>query len=120
MPLPPSPRAELVRAAVHAAAAVAGQAVTALVVTVAAVGVEVEVRVSAEEVRAVLGPAAVEGLSPVAQAIYRVLTLEPQTAKTLARMAGYHVNPHFRGGLRELRRRDPPLCVQTPEGYRRA
>ena len=117
MPPPPSsPRAELVRAAVHAAAAVVGQAVTALVVTVAAVGVEVEVRVSAEEVRAVLGPVAVEGLSVLAEALRAKLTPEPTTAKRLAREAGYSMGSHVYAALRELEGRQ--LCRKTAKGYR--
>lgn len=117
--LPSSPRASVVRACLLALAAAAGDPAEVVEITIRSNGSTIVYAVTPVEARAVLGPAPVKGLSPVAEAIYRALTPEPQTAKTLARLAGYRVNPHFRGGLRELQRRTPPLCVKVPEGYRK-
>lgn len=100
--LPSSPRAELVRAAVHAAAAVVGQAVTALVVTVAAAGVEVEVRVSAEEVLAVLGPVERPALTGLESELLAVLTDKESKPAAIAHRAGKNLNSHVYDALRSL------------------
>jgi hypothetical protein len=75
--------------------------------------------VTADEARVALGPATATGLSALEQAILGALTDAPQTARALARITGYRLNPHFRGGIRSLERREPPLCVRTADGYRR-
>lgn len=118
-PAEQTPRAELARAAVRLMAALVGLCGDPVEIEVRCNGTRTVVVVSAEEQAAILGPPKVEGLSPLEEAIYAVLTDRPQPAKVLARLAGYRLNPHFRGGLRALQRRAPPLCVKVAEGYRR-
>lgn len=111
-----TPRARVLRAALDSLRAEAGAVAGPVRVTVECPGSRLVFELSAEECRSLNGPP--DGLSPLEAATLRVLTPEPQTAKALARLAGYRLNSHFRAGLRLLERRG--LAVRTGDGYRLA
>jgi hypothetical protein len=123
MPVPcpggETPRALWIRAAIMVIASISGAPAESVEISVSCNGTRVEATVTPDEARAILGPPEVPGLSPVARAVLAVLTDAPQTAKALARLAGYKLNPHFRGGIRELERHTPPLCARRDGGYYR-
>lgn len=70
-------------------------------------------------VRRLLDPAVwkEQDLSPLHQALIESATDKPQTAKTLARLAGYPYNSRLRQALADLARAE--LLSRGPDGYRR-
>jgi hypothetical protein len=56
-------------------------------------------------------------LSPAERKVLGVATDQPQQAKVLASKAGYRLNSYFRGILRGLCRRDPPLLERVGNDY---
>jgi hypothetical protein len=55
------------------------------------------------------------GLSPVEAAVLAALTTEPQSAKYVARLSGYHLRS-VQAALTALCRRDPPLARRSADG----
>jgi hypothetical protein len=56
-------------------------------------------------------------LSAIEQAVLKVATKTPQTAKTIARLAGYSLS-RVRDAITRLTSLDPPLLIRTAQGLR--
>lgn len=109
---------QIVRLCLEALACLHGPPVEAVRIEVRAGQLRIEVDISPEEAQRLLGPRPPPDLSTPERRVLEAMTAEPQTAKAIARRAGYSSASYVRAALKALERRG--LVARAGGKYRLA